>query len=115
MSKESYLKKSLYELLIQRSLKTPESSAHLKAFNAYFYFSYLCHQDKHQASQKQFVFLKSYLSKAILRLSRRMRSRSEKRNLMNIYDGLDGVTELSQIDIIVEQVLEITRPLILSD
>lgn len=112
MNIEIYQKKTWYELLITRSLPTPESSVHLKATNAYYYYCYLDQSQKTNAAQKQFMELKKYLAKAMERLKKRMRGAADKQSLTGLIASLDFVFSLSQIDEIIQQALEITRPLI---
>jgi len=115
MSNEIYLRKSAYEILISRSLPSPESSMHMKAVNAYFHFCNLEHSGKTNAAQKQFEVLKAYLVKAIERLRKRIRGKIQKQSLTDLIILTELVISLWQIDDIIQQALEITRPLLLKE
>lgn len=110
MINEIYLKQTAYESLIRKSLETPESPMHLKATNAYLYLCFLIKQGKENAVQKQFLILKSYLLKAIHRLQKKVRRKSDKQQLAEYRVMLESVVSLSQIDWVVEQTLELIRP-----
>ncbi len=115
MSTEIYLRKSAYEILISRSLPGPEKARHFRSINAYFHFLNLVQSGKSNTAQMQFAKLKTYLSKAIERLRKRMKDRPVKQLLTSLAISLELAISLWQIDDIIQQALEITRPLLNND
>lgn len=112
MSNEICLKKSAYEILISRSWPGPEKARHFRSINAYCHFWDLDQSGKSNAAQKQFANLKTYLTKAIERLRKRMKGKYAKELLTSLTLSLELAVSLWQIDEIIQQSLEITRLLI---
>lgn len=110
MTQEQYSAKMNYENLIRMSLTRPDSVNNFKAINGYYHYWNIINGtaliDKN-SPQKQFLYLKKRISKAVARILKMRSSKGVRRELRMLNEDLAGVASLGQIDGIVNAALDL--------